>query len=244
MEQNNNSLNNKQAVQKPSKAAVFIVLAIFITLIYFLIKFVFGDSSTIGKYTKEDLPENFEYRILKDESSPNIEKNQLDVEISQKLTEGQIATLAEELYNSKSKQRRFYIFYNLKNNANSIVAWAISHFDPELEIEINGSSITEDNKMLLEAKKVNGKITGVFDEQDYTFSIYTLYEDIGKTFIKTSFKSGESMTEEMIKTTLPNGIKLIGIDGGSQGEYFILNGSNLDFYNSENKKFTTAIKIE
>ena len=79
MEQNNNSLNNKQAVQKPSKAAVFIVLAIFITLIYFLIKFVFGDSSTIGKYTKEDLPENFEYRILKDESSPNIEKNQLDV---------------------------------------------------------------------------------------------------------------------------------------------------------------------
>ncbi|WP_353150392.1 hypothetical protein [Chryseobacterium sp.] len=65
-------------------------------------------------------------------SNHNIEKNQLEVEINQKLTKGQLATLAEELYNTKDKQRRFYIFYNLKGNENGFMTWATSHFDPEL----------------------------------------------------------------------------------------------------------------
>lgn len=93
------------------------------------------NNAKIGKYIKEPIPENFLYEITKDESDASIGKNQLEIEISEKLTEGQIATLAEELYNSKKKQRRFYIFYKLKN-VESSTAWAISHFDPELEIEI------------------------------------------------------------------------------------------------------------
>ena len=241
MEQNNNSLNNKQAVQKPSKAAVFIVLAIFITLIYFLIKFVFGDSSTIGKYTKEDLPENFEYRILKDESSPNIEKNQLDVEISQKLTEGQIATLAEELYNSKDQQRRFYIFYKLKGVENSVAAWATSHFDPELEIDITGSTTAEDiNKDKL-SEKIDGEVIGKWDENKYTFSNLIIYKKDNKIFIRTIFKDGQTSDVELTEKKTDKGIRYDYKEGGYNGEYFILNNEKgLELYNSENKNFTTA----
>jgi hypothetical protein len=81
----------------------------------FLIFASCNESSTIGKYKKEPLPSDFTYRITKDDSDDASDKNSLIVEISKKLTVEQIATLAEELYNSKSKKRRFYIFYDLAN---------------------------------------------------------------------------------------------------------------------------------
>lgn len=240
----NNPKASKPTNTKPNKAVIFVLL-IFIALIFFFVKLIFGGSSnaTIGHYTKEDLPENFEYRIIKDESSLSIEKNQLQVEINQKLTEGQLATLAEELYNTKDKQRRFYIFYNLKDNENTFMAWATSHFDPELEIAINGSTNTEDNQMLTEAKKVPGNIIGIFNETDRIYSIYTIYENNGKTFIRMTFKDGESMDNEVEKISTKNGMRYNYKEDVSRGEYFILNNDILEFYNSENKMFTSGIKL-
>lgn len=52
------------------------------------------------------------------------------------------------------------------------------------------------------------------------------------------------MIEEMAKGNTTNGIKLINVNGGSQGEYFILNNDVLEFYNKENKMFTSGIKLQ
>lgn len=223
--------------QPPSKTAVFIVLLIFLAIIFFIFKMIFGSSDTIGKYTKEELPQNFEYKIIEDQSNPSIEKNQLDVEINQKLTEGQIATLAEELFNTKDQERRFYIFYKLKGIDNKI-AWATSHFDPDLKIEIFGSNYKQDNNMLDSARKVDGNIIGIFDDSKNTNFFYTLYEKDGKKFMKVSFKDGGDMVEELKE----DGHKYISKDG-NQGEYYILEGQQLDFYNSENTKFSTAPNV-
>lgn len=244
MKKPNNSTAGNLPTQKPNKLAAFIVLLIFISLIMFIFKLIFGGSNTIGKYKKEVLPDNFEYKILKDESDANIEKNQLEIEINQKLTEAQIATLAEEIYNSKDKQRRFYIFYKLKGINNSPEAWAISHFDPDLEIEISGSTNMQDNKMLEEAKKVTGVIIGIFEENKYTYALYTLYEKNNLTFIKKTLKEGGSYDNELIKVDTKKGIKYNYKDDSSQGEYFLLNNNILEFYNSENKLFTSGIKLQ
>ena len=198
---------------------------------------IFGSSDTIGKYTKEELPQNFEYKIIEDQSNPSIEKNQLDVEINQKLTEGQIATLAEELFNTKDQERRFYIFYKLKGIDNNI-AWATSHFDPDLKIEIFGSNYKQDNSMLDSARKVDGNIIGIFDDSKNTNFFYTLYEKDGKKFMKVSFKDGGDMVEELKE----DGNKYISKDS-NHGEYYILEGQQLDFYNSENTKFSTAPNV-
>lgn len=80
---------------------------------------------------------------------------------------------------------------------------------------------------------------------EITYSLlYTVYEDNGKTFVKTSFKNGQSTIEEMVKSDTKNGTKLININGGSQGEYFILNKDVLEFYSKENKMFTIANKVQ
>lgn len=233
---------NQNSKKQPNKILMMLVLVGGAILIF---KLIFGNSSKIGNYTKEELPKNFTYNITKDESDAVLEKNQLEVELNQKLTEGQIATLAEELFNSKDKQRRFYILYTLKGRENSAVSWANSNFDPELKIEINGSTIKQDSLMLLEARKVSGKVIGMFSEQDYTFSDYTLYEKDKKIFIKTVSKNGEKSDVELIESKNKDGIRYDYKEGGYNGEYFILNKNNvLEFYNAENKKFTAGIIIK
>jgi len=214
-------------------------------LTYLLFAFILliscSGNTKIGKYTKEPLPENFSYEIIKDESDADLEKNQLEVEISGKLTEGQIATLAEELFNSKDQQRRFYIFYKLKGVENSVAAWATSHFDPELEIDIIGSTTAEDiNKDKL-SEKIDGEVIGKWDENKYTFSNLIIYKKDNKTFIRTIFKNGQTSDVELNEKKTDKGIRYDYKDGGYNGEYFILNNDNgLELYNSENKNFTTA----
>lgn len=201
-----------------------------------------GETTQIGKYTKETLPENFAYEIIKDDSDAALEKNQLEIEISEKLTEGQIATLAEKLYNSKDKQRRFYIFYKLKGVENSVVAWATSHFDPELEIDISGSTTAEDISKDKLSEQINGEVIGKWDENKYTFSNLIIYKKDNKIFIKTVFKNGQTSDEELKENKTDKGVRYDYKDGGYNGEYFILNNAKeLELYNSENKNFTTAM---
>ena len=212
-----------------------------------LLTFIFfvscGDNSKIGKYTKEELPSGFNYSVVKDESDKTLEKNQLYVELSQKLTEGQIATVAGKLFNSKDEKRRFYIFYSLKNTTNSDAAWAISHFDPELEIQIMGSTAMEENDLKLNADKIDGEVIGKFYEEEYTSGAYTVFKKDDKVFVKTTFKDGSSMEKEMKVSKSANGKKLELMDGTQNGEYYILTENSLEFYNSEDKKFTVAEKI-
>ncbi|WP_353150395.1 hypothetical protein [Chryseobacterium sp.] len=62
------NIPNTSKLTNPNKAVIFTLLIV-IASIFFLVKLIFGGNSnaTIGNYTKEDLPENFEYRITKDE---------------------------------------------------------------------------------------------------------------------------------------------------------------------------------
>jgi hypothetical protein len=233
--------NAKKTYSKKTLILVALFTSIFFIL---LIAFAGGGSSKIGNYTKEALPKDFAYVITKDESDVASEKNQLEVELNQKLTTGQIATLAEELFNSKDKQRRFYIVYKLKGRENSPISWANSDFDPELKIQINGSTIEQDSLMLVEAKKVTGNIKGIFSEQNYTFADYTIYEKENKIFIKTAFKDGQTSDVELLWSKNENGIRYDYKNGGYNGEYFILTNNNiLEFYNKENTKFTACNSI-
>ncbi|MBP2618747.1 hypothetical protein [Chryseobacterium jejuense] len=79
--------------------------------------------------------------------------------------------------------------------------------------------------------------------KNYTFSLYIIYGNNGKTFIRTTFKNGESMDNEVEKISSKNGVRYNYKEDVSQGEYFVLNNNILEFYNSENKFFTTAEKL-
>lgn len=215
---------------------------LFYALISLLIITSCGDSSTIGKYKKEPLPDDFTYNIIVDKSNEALEKNELTIEINKKISVEQIATLADKLFSSKPKQRRFYIFLMLPGMKDDAGAWAISHFDPELDIQIVGSSAQQDSTSnKLADEKVDGDIIGKWHEEQYTSSNYVIFKNNKKVFIKTIFKSGQSADKELKEKKVKTGMRYDYKDGGYNGEYYILTSDGiLEFYNSENKRFTTA----
>lgn len=93
-------------------------------------------NNVIGKYNKEELPQGFHYNVVRDKSDSKLKKNELYVVINQKITLEQIASLAEQLFYTKSKKDNFYIFYYLNTYVNPSKPWAKSHFNSKLEIEI------------------------------------------------------------------------------------------------------------
>ena len=217
---------------------LFTLLAILLTIL------TSCDDNKIGGYTKEPLPADFSYKVLKDESKLTLEKNQLTIEINEKLTEGQVATLAEKLYKSKDKQRRFYIFYLLPGMKDGSGAWATSHFDPDLKIDITGATPKEEASVNAAAEKVEGDIIGKWHEEQYTSADYVIFKKDNKTSIRTIFKNGQTSDEELKSKKTINSTRYDYKEGGTNGEYFILNSSGeLEFYNKENKKFTTATKL-
>lgn len=200
-------------------------------------------NETIGYYKKEPLPKDLSYNITEDKSNDALEKNQLTVQISKKITIGQIATLAEKFYSSKPKQRRFYIFYLLPGMKDGSGAWATSHFDPELNIQILGSTTEQDNTATELINDVDGDIIGEWHEEQFTSSNYIILKKDNKTFIKILFKNGQSLEEELKEKKVRTGTRYDYKDDGFNGEYFVLNSDGeLEFYNSKNKKFTTAGK--
>lgn len=200
-------------------------------------------SSGLNTYKKESLPPDFVYTIVKDNSNEALGKNEVEVEINKKLTIDQIATLADRIYESKPLQRRFYIFYFLEKYKKGDHAWAISHFDPNLEIEILGSSMLQDSTSGKIVANFKGDIVGKWYERDYTNSTYILYKLNSKKFMKTVFKDGEEMDEELIEKKVPTGLRLDPKEK-TNGEYYILSNKDiLEFYDEENKKFTSASKL-
>jgi len=204
------------------------------------------DIGTIGKYKMEPLPNNFSYNIIEDKSNnEKIGKNQLTVEINKKITVEQIATLADKLFSSKPKQRRFYIFYQLPGWKTNSGAWATSHFDSDLEIQILGSTAQQDSnsKKIIDAF-IDGDIIGKWREEQYSNSSYIIYKKDNKTFIKIFFKDLGAIDKELKGKKIKNGVRYDYIDGNILGEYLILNlDGGLEFYNNDNKRFT-ALKIK
>lgn len=202
-----------------------------------------NSSAVIGKYSKEPLPNNFEYKILEDRSNDALEKNQLIIEINKKLTVGQIATLAEKLYSSKKKQRRFYIMYYLPK-MNVGAAWAISNFDPQLDIQIIGSTEEEERKSKNVNTQIDGEIIGQWYENQYSSASYILYIKNNTTFLYSLYKDGSSSNNEILKTKVGKTYRLDQKPTNQHGEYYIISESgDLEFYNKEDVMFTSAPKI-
>lgn len=194
-------------------------------------------------YKKEPLPIDFSYKIVEEKTNNSLEKNELTVEINKKISIGQIATLAEEFYLSKPKQRRFYIFYLLPGMKIGSGAWATSHYNPELRIEITGGTIEQDIEKNKLTDQVEGEIVGRWHLQSYASANYVISQKDGEVFLRIIFYNGQTLDEEMKPKKVKTGTRY-DYKEESNGEYFISNNNGeLEFYNKENKKFATASKM-
>jgi hypothetical protein len=120
-------------------------------------------------------------------------------------------------------------------------AWAISHYNPNLKVEIIGSTIEEVVKSQKVANEVKGTIIGKWSELQCTSGNYVIYKVENKIYIKIIFKDGESIDEELIAKQDSRGVRYDNKIKKLHGEYYILKSDGtLGFYNNENKNFANV----
>jgi hypothetical protein len=191
----------------------------------------------------EKIASNDTYKVLNETINDSINKCVLEIELKEKVSEKQLKKIAKELKKSRKNYEHLWISYTLAEMKVGSGAWATSHFTPKLEIKILGATAEEEKKSNSTANNIDGEIIGKWHEEQYTSSTIVIYEKNGSLFSKLIFKNGQEMIDELIAKKVKLGTKYENKDGSNSEYYIIEKDSSLGFYNKENKKYTTGIKI-
>lgn len=132
--------------------------------------------STIPVFAENFLGVN--YTIIEKSNLGNI-KGSIDIRLEKKVTKDFLQKFALELRKNESKKyERLFITYYLPGMTPGSGAWATSHFNPKLKVEILGTTIEEEKALLNDSKKSSGQIIGEWIERNslYWGEIYITEE--------------------------------------------------------------------
>ncbi len=188
------------------------------------------------------IPNDVKWEITKEEPNEAISKNNLEIKLNKKVDESVLKEIALEIREDRTKYDKLWIFYYIPNYKNGS-AWATTHFTPNLEINIMGSSEIQDQKTT-KTDNINGEILGKWrSEASLMGATLVLYkkDTTNKLMMQINFKDGGVIDSEIKKSEI-NGITKYE-DDNTHGEYYILESNgNLGLYGKDGK-FDEAIKL-
>ena len=184
------------------------------------------------------------YNILKDQKTSGI-KRSVAVRLNNRVSKEALITIAQEIKaKDHNRYERVFILYYLPGMEVGAGAWASSHFNPNLKIEIMGAT-DEDVSMFKKSSSTdsNRKIIGTWLEEHAPTRKLVLYRAKGKVFLETVYKSGNAGSQEMGEKKTSVGFRFFKNKGSSQGDYFLLNkNGDLEIWDSEGL-ISTAKKL-
>lgn len=190
---------------------------------------------------KPKLPKDVTYEIISEEKNEALKKTNIRIKLNKKIDASLLKIIATELKSSRTKYEKLWIFYTVPDMRSG--TWATTHFEPNLTVEIIGSTPEQDKKME-SLMIVEGDILGKWkNEKSLSGALMILYRNKGGNLImRIVFKDGQNMEDVITESKLKN--RVCYKDGNSHGEYYLLEeGGDLGMY-GENGKFDEAKKIE
>lgn len=189
------------------------------------------------------VPEDITYSIVDEERNDALSKSNIRVRLNKKTTEDVLVEIAKEIKAEREGLRSLYIFYYPVDMPTTGIAWATSHYTPDLDVSILGSTEEEDEQSA-DTEAIPGEVLGKWraDASLMGAALIMYKDDSGKLFMQINFKSGNPMTEEL-KESEKGGQKRYDYDN-THGEYYILEkNGNLGMYDSDGK-YDEAVIIE
>jgi hypothetical protein len=189
-----------------------------------------------------NIPEDVKWEITKEESNPNLSKNNIEVSLNKKIDKEVLQEIAMKIRENRNEYSKLWIFYHIPNMTEGM-AWATTHFTPNLEINIIGST---ENQDIIASKTtdIEGEVLNKWrSEKSLMGATLVLFKNSSnKQIMRITFKDGSKMDSEIIKSNVNGKVKYQ--DDNENGEYYILESNgNLGLY-GKNGKFDEAIKIE
>ncbi|MDD5215665.1 MAG: hypothetical protein PHQ03_09040 [Methylococcales bacterium] len=168
-----------------------------------------------------------EYKVVKDEKLGNI-KRMVDVVLSEKISEEELKKIAMEIKHSDSKNYdKTFITYSLSADKKFTKdrnrdGWATTHFNPNLEVKIQGLNLKDEQTLLAKANTAtdaNRKVIGswIDDRIGYTA---VLFKADKKLFMEKLFYDGSGSVDEMM---IDKNKKITSKVDYGHGEYYVIN---------------------
>ena len=173
-----------------------------------------------------EIPSDVSYEIIKIERVGSI-KCSLDVRINKKIDKNTLTEIAHELRNRENKKYdKIFICYYLPGMKIGSGAWATTHFNPDLKVEVIGLSIEDEEKLKPDTEKDDKSIVGIWmDEIPYASSRITIKKDNSKIIMHRAYQDGSEGTDVLEESTY-NGLRRFEDAGGNSfGEYYLIDES-------------------
>lgn len=153
-------------------------------------------------------------------------KISIDVRIDRKVEKPYLTFFAMRIRNSINKQYdRMFISYYLPGMPIGSGAWATSHFTPELDCRILGSSIEEDNSISV-AESEHSNTYGEWIDNQLGAS-YRIFRKNENYLMSITYKDGSNSEHSLVETYDPRGKRFNRKDKDKFGGYYIVYPNNL-----------------
>ena len=185
--------------------------------------------------TTIQIPNNITYKIIENNILPGI-KRSLTVQIDRKVSENILREIAIKLKDSDPKKYdRTFIVYCLPEIDCKNGAWATSHFDPDLEVRIQGLSIEQETKLKQKSEDNSQKIIGTWlDESVHMGHKITISSMDESLYVGRSFPDGSSSKNELVERSSSDGRKFEDKKGANFGEFYLLDSQgNLQVWDQD-----------
>jgi hypothetical protein len=161
------------------------------------------------------------YTVIEKTSLGSV-KGSIDIRLEKKVTKDFLQKLALKLREAQPKKYdRLFITYYLPGMTPGLGAWATSHFNPNLEVKILGTTIEEENALTGGAKNSSGEIIGEWLDE-FLGAKYTLMKKNGKIIMVLKFKDGSGSEKEMIQKNQSGRLRFEEKGGNDFGEYYLI----------------------
>lgn len=179
------------------------------------------------------------YSIIGEDRDIALKKANIKVRLQGPVSEKELKKLALNLKEERNGCEKLWIFYYLPEQETEYGAWAISHFKPELELEILGASGEAYKKM--EGEKVSGEIIASWYDNDAMLpNKKYLVKEEEKLYMKSIYADngligkGGQLIEEVFEKKQKNTIRYDYEN--NHGEYYLIDeNGNLSLYNDSGK---------
>jgi hypothetical protein len=182
-----------------------------------------------------------EYRITKDESMQDI-KRTVEVLLPNRIDESELESLAQDIYETGFE--RTFIGYRIEGDDQGGVYWATTHYNPDLNVTILGSTGDEHEAVISSELEIDGDLVGSWlVNWGYEYKA-AIYERQGSTYMVTKFSDGSGQTKELDVQDEHGEIRYYDESGKERGEYYQIGSDGALQFWSSNGNYYTAPKAD
>jgi hypothetical protein len=198
---------------------------------------VIGTASELGADMEESNQPESSFQIVKDEAEQL--KRSVEVVLPDRIDKQQLEALARHIY--QDRPGNTFIGYYIEGEGD-YAYWATAHYNPELDVQILGSSKAQEQSLNDTSSGLEGDVLGRWRVNRGYNSIITLIEAGGEKRLIQRFQDGSEMDNPAQERNVNGQTRLSDGIGENNGEYYIIgDDGRLQFWSNNGNYYTAPI---